>query len=281
MERIMLRIGCHLSASNGFLDMAKQAVQIQANTFQYFTRNPRGSRVKDFDLKDIQSFLAFAEQNDIQKILGHASYTMNACAADEAKRIYVVDTMKEDLERLEYIPGALYNFHPGSHVNQGIDIGIEKIVQTLNEVLWEEQKTTVLLETMAGKGSEVGSRFQELKMIMDNVEQKDKLGICMDTCHIYDAGYDIVGNLEHVIDEFDQVIGLNKLYAIHLNDSMNPFNSHKDRHQRIGEGSIGFEAIEAIINYPALRELPFYLETPNELDGYQREIAWLKEHYRD
>lgn len=277
----MLRIGCHLSASNGFLDMAKQAVQIQANTFQYFTRNPRGSRVKDFDLKDIQSFLAFAEQNDIQKILGHASYTMNACAADEAKRIYVVDTMKEDLERLEYIPGALYNFHPGSHVNQGIDIGIEKIVQTLNEVLWEEQKTTVLLETMAGKGSEVGSRFQELKMIMDNVEQKDKLGICMDTCHIYDAGYDIVGNLEHVIDEFDQVIGLNKLYAIHLNDSMNPFNSHKDRHQRIGEGSIGFEAIEAIINYPALRELPFYLETPNELDGYQREIAWLKEHYRD
>lgn len=277
----MLRIGCHLSASNGFLDMAKQAVQIQANTFQYFTRNPRGSRVKDFDLKDIQSFLAFAEQNDIQKILGHASYTINACAADEAKRIYVVDTMKEDLERLEYIPGALYNFHPGSHVNQGIDIGIEKIVQTLNEVLWEEQKTTVLLETMAGKGSEVGSRFQELKMIMDNVEQKDKLGICMDTCHIYDAGYDIVGNLEHVIDEFDQVIGLNKLYAIHLNDSMNPFNSHKDRHQRIGEGSIGFEAIEAIINYPALRELPFYLETPNELDGYQREIAWLKEHYRD
>lgn len=275
----MLNIGCHLSASKGYTHMAKEAISIGGNTFQFFTRNPRGGKAKEVDPKDVESFLNISKENGFAKILAHAPYTINVCSADEGIRKFGKDTMKDDLEKLEFVPGNMYNFHPGSHVGQGTDEGIRLIIEALNEILWKEQSTTVLLETMAGKGSEVGRSFEELKRIIDGVELKEKLGVCLDTCHVYDAGYDIVNNLDKVLDEFDKVIGLDRLKAIHINDSKNPFKSHKDRHEKIGEGSIGIEAFKRIINHPKLRDLPFYLETPNELDGYEKEIALLKSLY--
>lgn len=276
----MLRIGCHLSASKGFLHMGKEAVSIGANTFQFFTRNPRGGSAKPLDLQDIQNYLEFAGQHGVGRILAHAPYTLNACAQKEGLREFALATMQDDMRRLEHIPGGMYNFHPGSHVGQGEEKGIERIADLLNELLQETFSTRVLLETMAGKGSEVGRTFEEIRSIMDRVEHQECLGVCMDTCHIFDGGYDIVNHLDDVLKEFDAVIGLDKLCAIHLNDSMNPLGSHKDRHQKIGEGNIGVEAFRRIINHPSLRELPFFLETPNELDGYAKEIALLKEMYQ-
>lgn len=276
----MLTIGCHLSVSKGFAHMGKEAQQIGANTFQFFTRNPRGGSAKALNLADVEAYLAFASQNRFGKILAHAPYTLNACAADPSVREFAFKTMGEDLERMEQLPHNYYNFHPGSHVKQGVDIGIEKIAEVLNAVLKPEQTTLVLLETMSGKGSEVGSTFEELKRIIELVTLKEKMGICLDTCHVYDAGYDIVNDLDGVLEDFDRIIGLDRLKAIHLNDSKNPFKSHKDRHEKIGAGSIGLEATARIINHPKLRHLPFYLETPNELEGYADEIRLLKSHYQ-
>lgn len=273
----MFTIGCHLSASKGYLAMAKDAVSIGANTFQFFTRNPRGGQAKPIDEKDIEEFLKFSKENNINIILAHSPYTLNACSADPGLREFAKNTMADDLRRMEYTPGNLYNFHPGSHVKQGVEIGIDYISEMLNEILTKEQTTTVLLETMAGKGSEVGKNFEEIKVIIDKVDLKEKIGVCLDTCHIWDAGYDIVTDFDSVLDEFDNVIGLEKLKAIHLNDSKNDKASHKDRHEKIGEGKIGLEAITKIINNERIKGLPFYLETPNELDGYKKEIELLKE----
>ncbi len=277
----MLKIGCHLSSAKGFLAMGRDAVKIGANTFQFFTRNPRGGKAKALDLEDVAAFRALAAEQGFFPILAHAPYTLNACAADEGLRTFAKETMLDDLQRLEHIPGSMYNFHPGSHVKQGAERGIELIAAQLNEILWEGQQTTVLLETMAGKGSEVGRTFQELRDILDRVNLSDRLGVCLDTCHVFDGGYDIAGNLTGVLEEFDKVIGLGRLRAVHLNDTMNPLGSHKDRHQKLGEGELGLEALERIINHPALRELPFYLETPNDLAGYGREIALMKGLYQD
>lgn len=272
----MFTIGCHLSASKGYLAMAKQAIELGGNTFQFFTRNPRGGAAKDIEPADVAAFHDFAAQHGIQTILAHAPYTLNACAAEERVQEFCLATMRDDLQRMEYTPGQMYNFHPGSHVKQGIEVGIEKIADTLNQILWPEMTTTVLLEVMAGKGSEVGSKFEEIRAIIDRTTLSDKLGVCLDTCHVYDGGYDIVQDLDGVLEEFDRIIGLSRLRAIHLNDSKNPFCSHKDRHEKIGQGYIGAEAFQRIVNHPALRDLPFYLETPNELDGYAEEIAMLK-----
>lgn len=272
----MLKIGCHLSASKGYLAMGKQAAEIGANTFQFFTRNPRGGTAKALDPKDIAAFRAFAEEHGFFPILAHAPYTLNACAATEHLRTFARETMADDLDRLSHIPGSMYNFHPGSHVQQGPEAGIEYISEMLNAILKPEQPTTVLLETMAGKGSEVGRSFEELRAILDKVEQQQVMGVCLDTCHVSDAGYDVINRLDDVLEEFDRVIGLGRLRAIHLNDSMNPPGSHKDRHQKIGQGALGLETIERIINHPALRNLPFYLETPNDVAGYAKEIALLK-----
>ena len=277
----MLNIGCHLSASKGYLHMGREAAAIGANTFQFFTRNPRGGSAKKIDPADVAAFLAFAEENDFCGILAHAPYTLNACSADENTRRFAFEAMSDDLRRMEYTPGQMYNFHPGSHVGQGVQKGIELICELLNRVLKKEHNTTVLLETMAGKGSEIGSRFEELKAIIDGTMLADKLGVCFDTCHVFDAGYDIVKDLDGVLTQFDKVIGLNRLKAVHINDTMNPFSQHKDRHQKIGQGYIGVDAFSQIINHPALRKLPFYLETPNELEGYQAEIALLKNLYRE
>ena len=277
----MLKIGCHLSSSKGYLAMGKEAVKIGANTFQFFTRNPRGGKAKDLDLEDVAAYRAFAKEQGLFSILAHAPYTLNACAADEGLRTFAKETMADDLSRLEHLPGSMYNFHPGSHVKQGAEVGIALIAQALNEVLRPEQSTTVLLETMAGKGSEVGRSFEELRAILEQVELSDKLGVCLDTCHVSDGGYDLVNDLDGVLAEFDKVIGLSRLKAIHLNDSMNPLGSHKDRHQKLGEGALGLEALTRVVNHPALRDLPFYLETPNDLDGYAKEIALMKEAYRD
>ena len=274
-----LTIGSHLSAAKGYLHMAKEATSIGANTFQFFTRNPRGGSAKKIDENDIKNFLAYTTENHFSTFLAHAPYTLNACSKEEKTREFAHLTMADDLMRMEYTPHQLYNFHPGSHVGQGTEIGIELIAQLLNDVLKPEMTTTVLLETMAGKGSEVGRSLEELRAIMDKTELSDKLGVCMDTCHVYDAGYDIVNNLDGVLEEFDRIIGLERLKAIHLNDSKNPFESHKDRHEKIGEGTIGLEAITRIINHPKLRHLPFFLETPNDLDGYAHEIALLKSLY--
>lgn len=272
----MFQIGCHLSSSKGYLAMGKEAVKLNANTFQFFTRNPRGGKAKAIDEQDVAAFLTFAEEHGIYSILAHAPYTLNACSKDERTREFALETMTDDLRRMEYTPNQLYNFHPGSHVGQGVETGITQIAALLNTVLTEGQTTTVLLETMAGKGTEIGRSFEELREILDRVTLSDKMGVCLDTCHVYDAGYDIVNDLDGVLTQFDKVIGLDKLKAIHLNDSMNPINSHKDRHQKIGDGSLGLEAITRIINHPALRDLPFNLETPNELDGYAAEIALLR-----
>ena len=277
----MFQIGCHLSASKGFFHMGKEAVALGGNTFQFFTRNPRGGAAKALDEKDVESFKAFAKENGIHVILAHAPYTLNACSADESTREFAKNTFADDLKRMEYVPGNLYNFHPGSHVKQGVEIGIDYITQMLNEVLKPEQTTKVLLETMAGKGSEIGRSFEELRAIIDRVELNDHLGVCLDTCHVYDAGYDIVNDLDGVLKQFDEIIGIDRLYAIHINDSKNPFESHKDRHEKIGEGSIGTEAFERIINHPMLADKPFFLETPNELDGYAKEIALLKSLRRE
>ena len=276
----MFTIGCHLSSSKGYLDMAKTAIKIGANTFQFFTRNPRGGAAKPIDPEDIKAFLEYSKENGITTILAHAPYTLNACSADESIREFALNTMIDDIRRMECTPNQLYNFHPGSHVKQGAEIGIELIAEQLNKVLYPEMTTTVLLETMSGKGSEVGRNFEEIRAIIDKVELKDKLGVCLDTCHIYDAGYDIVGDLDGVLAEFDRVIGLDRLKAIHINDSKNPYESHKDRHEKIGEGHIGLEAMERIINHTLLRDIPFFLETPNELDGYEQEIATLKSLYK-
>lgn len=270
------KIGCHLSTSKGFLNMGKEIISLGGNTFQFFTRNPRGGAAKSLDLDDIEAFKAFAEENGIEVILAHAPYTLNACSADEATRNFAKETFADDLKRMEYIPGNLYNFHPGSHVKQGVDTGIDYIADMLNEVIKPDQTTMVLLETMAGKGSEIGRSFEEIRRIIDAVSLNSHLGVCLDTCHVYDAGYDIVSNLDSVLDEFDKVIGIDRLKAIHINDSKNPFESHKDRHEKIGEGYIGTDAFERIINHPKLRNLPFYLETPNELSGYAKEIELLK-----
>lgn len=277
----MLRIGCHLSSSRGFLAMGRDAVKIGAATFQFFTRNPRGGKAKPLDLVDVRNYLTFAGENGIDQILAHAPYTLNACARDEGLRKFALEIMQDDLRRLENIPGAMYNFHPGSHVTQGAETGIGLIAALLNLLLEEEFHTMILLETMAGKGSEVGRSFEELRSIIDQVEKKNQLGICMDTCHVFDGGYDIVNNLDGVLEQFDTVIGLDRLKAIHINDSMNGLASHKDRHAKIGEGSIGLSAMEHIINHPFLKQLPFYLETPNELEGYQQEIELLKSLYRE
>lgn len=276
----MFKIGCHLSSSKGYLAMGKEAVKIGANTFQFFTRNPRGGAAKPLDEQDMADYMEFAKEHELGKILAHAPYTLNAAAAKEDLREFAYEVMKDDLYRLSFIPGSMYNFHPGSHVKQGVEMGIELIANHLNKVLEHNVNTTVLLETMAGKGSEVGRSFEEIEAIIEKTERKDMLGVCLDTCHVYDAGYDIVGNLDGVLQEFDQIIGLKRLKAIHLNDSKNPFESHKDRHEKIGEGSIGLEAVEQMINHPKLRELPFYLETPNELEGYAKEIALLKTLYQ-
>ena len=275
----MLTIGCHLSSSKGFEAMGKTALEIGANTFQFFTRNPRGSKAKDIDPADAEALNRLMDEQGFGKILAHAPYTLNACSKDEKTREFAWMTIADDLARMEYTPGNLYNFHPGSHVGQGPERGIELISAMLNDVLAPEQTTTVLLETMAGKGSEVGSRFEELRAIIDRVELSDRLGVCLDTCHVYDAGYDIVEDLDGVLERFDKIVGIGRLKAVHINDSKNPFASHKDRHEKIGDGSLGFDAFQRIINHPQLRELPFYLETPNELDGYAREIKMLREAY--
>lgn len=272
----MFSIGCHLSSSGGFLAMGETARRIGATTFQFFTRNPRGSRAKAIDPADAAALRALLTAEGFGPIVAHAPYTINPCSKDERTREFARETLADDLARMEYLPGNLYNFHPGSHTGQGTDAGIAQIADTLNAVLRPEQQTTVLLETMAGKGTEVGRRFEELRAIIDRVELGEKLGVCLDTCHVSDAGYDVAGNLDGVLTEFDRVIGLARLRAVHLNDSLNPCGAHKDRHARIGEGTLGQETFRRIINHPALRNLPFVLETPNELDGYAREIALLR-----
>lgn len=272
----MLHIGCHLSSSKGFLAMGREAVKLGADTFQYFTRNPRGSRAKAIDPQDVAQYREFLQEHHFAPVVAHAPYTLNACSADPRVREFAWQTMADDLRRMEYTPGGLYNFHPGSHVGQGPQEGVRLIAELLNGILTPETTATVLLETMAGKGSEVGRTFEELRAILDRVELSDKMGVCLDTCHVFDGGYDIVHHLDEVLAEFHRVIGLSRLKAIHLNDSMNPLGSRKDRHQKIGEGYIGLEAFVRIINHPALKDLPFILETPNDAAGYAREIQLLR-----
>ena len=273
----MLNIGCHLSSSKGFYNMGVEALSIDANTFQFFTRNPRGGSAKEIDPQDAQKLNDLMKEKGFAKILAHAPYTLNPCAEKEYVREFAYNTMLDDLKRMEFVPDNMYNFHPGSHVGQGTEMGIDLISKLLNSILWKEQTTTVLLETMAGKGSEVGGKFEELREIIDRVELDDKMGVCLDTCHIYDGGYDIVNDLDGVLTQFDKIIGLDRLKAIHINDSKNPFASHKDRHACIGEGSLGIETFRNIVNHPYLRGKPMILETPNELPGYAREIAMLRE----
>ena len=272
----MFKIGNHLSSSKGYEAMGKMAVKLGANTFAFFTRNPRGGKAKEIDPADVAAFLKFAEEQNLQKLVAHAPYTLNPCSADPGLREFAKNTFADDLKRMGYTPGNYYNFHPGSHVKQGVEVGIGYIADMLNDVLTPQQSTTVLLETMSGKGSEVGRNFEELRAILDRIELNEKMGVCLDTCHVWDGGYDIVQNLDGVLEEFDRVIGLERLKAIHLNDSLNDKGSHKDRHAKIGEGKIGLEALVRVINHPMLRELPFILETPNDDAGYAAEIAMLK-----
>ena len=273
----MFTIGCHLSSARGYLHMAKDAVSIDANTFQFFTRNPRGGRAKAIDPKDIAAFAAYAPEHGIERILAHAPYTLNPASDKQQTRDFALMVLAEDLGRMEETPHQLYNMHPGSAVGQPCEVAIAKIADALNQSLLPHQTTTLLLETMAGKGSEIGGTFEELAAIIAQVELESHVGVCLDTCHVWDAGYDIVGDLDGVLEEFDRVIGLDRLHAIHLNDSMNARGSHKDRHARIGEGEIGFKALAAVTNHPKLRDLPFYLETPNpDLAGYAEEIAALR-----
>lgn len=272
----MLHIGCHLSSSKGFAAMGRQALELGADTFQFFTRNPRGSKAKDLDPSDAAALVSLLAEHRFAPIIAHAPYTLNLCGAEEANRQFARETMADDLRRLDHIPGQYYNFHPGSHVGQGAEAGIAYIADGLNAILRPDQATTVLLETMAGKGSEVGGRFEELREILDRVELSEKMGVCLDTCHVSDAGYDLIGDLDGVLTEFDRVIGLDRLKALHLNDSKNPAGARKDRHERIGEGCIGLEALTRLVCHPALRDLPFCLETPNELPGYAAEIALMR-----
>lgn len=271
-----MNIGCHLSVAKGYEHMGHQALSIGANTFQFFTRNPRGGKAKDIDTEDFRALEKLIKTHQFAPLLAHAPYTLNPCSGTEKVRDFAFLVMTEDLKRLEHLPGNYYNFHPGSHVGQGVELGIEYIASLLNRVLKTNQKTKVLLETMSGKGSEVGARFEELKAIIDRVAHQNLLGVCLDTCHIYDAGYDIVNDLEGVLQTFDRIVGLDRLYAIHLNDSKNPFKSHKDRHEKLGQGTLGLDTIQGIIEHPKLKHLPFYLETPNELDGYAKEIKLVK-----
>ena len=273
---MVFKIGCHLSSAGGYMAMGQTAVSIGANVFQFFTRNPRGGAAKPLDPADAKAFCAYAAEKGIGPILAHAPYTLNAAGAEERVREFAESTMRDDLKRLELTPGALYNFHPGSHVGQGADAGVALISGMLNRIMTQEWRTTVLLETMAGKGSEVGRNFDELRAIIDATELGGRVGVCLDTCHVWDGGYDIVDDLDGTLEKFDSVLGLHRLKAIHLNDSLNGFESHKDRHACIGKGKIGEDALARVINHPKLRHLPFYLETPNDLDGYRDEIELLK-----
>lgn len=275
----MLYVGCHLSSVKGFENMGKEAVGIGANTFQFFTRNPRGGKAKEIDPDDVKRFLELSRERGFGKLVAHAPYTLNPCSATKKVRDFAFMVMEDDMKRMEYIPGNYYNFHPGSHVGQGTEKGIELIVEVLNKIISPDQSTIVLLETMAGKGSEIGGKFEELAAIIDGVKEKDKIGVCMDTCHVNDAGYDIINDLDGVLKEFDDIVGLNRLHALHINDSLNPAGAHKDRHARLGEGYLGIETITKFINHPALKGLPCVLETPNELEGYAKEISMLKEAY--
>lgn len=276
----MVYLGCHLSSSKGFEAMGKTALSIGADTFQFFTRNPRGGKAKELDEQDAFRLVHMQQEGLIGPVVAHAPYTINPCAADPRVKEFALQTMADDLKRMEYLPGNYYNFHPGSHVGQGVEAGIAAIAHTLNTVLFSGQQTMVLLETMAGKGSEVGGRFEELRAVMDRVEQKAYVGVCLDTCHVHDGGYDIVNDLDRVLDEFDRIIGLQNLKALHLNDSMNPMGARKDRHEKIGQGHIGLDAFEQMINHPALQGLPMVLETPNELPGYEAEITLLRQKLR-
>lgn len=276
----MFYIGCHLSASKGFVAMGQTALNIGANTFQFFTRNPRGGKAKNISEKDVSDFLALARENGFGVLLAHAPYTLNAASGDADVRRFAFEVISDDLKRMEFIPHNYYNFHPGSHVGQGAKEGIKRIAELLNVVLTKNQTTTVLLETMAGKGTEIGRSFEELQNIIELVELKEKIGVCLDTCHVYDAGYDIASDLDKVLDDFEDIVGLDKLKAVHLNDSKNPFSSHKDRHEKLGQGFLGLKTLENVINHPKLKDLPFYLETPNELDGYAAEIELLKKQRR-
>lgn len=276
-----LHIGCHLSASKGFMAMGEEALSLGADTFAFFTRNPRGGKAKDIDENDLAAFLEFKKKNNFATLVAHAPYTMNPCAAREGLRNFAKEILTDDLFRMEKLPNNYYNLHPGNHVGEGTDVGIELTASTLNSVLRPRMSTTVLLETMAGKGTEIGKTFQELKAILNLIKHDKNVGICFDTCHVWDAGYDIVNHLDDVLTEFDQVIGLDRLLAVHLNDSLNTRISHKDRHAKIGEGNIGLETLIKVINHPYLKTLPFILETPNEHDGYAKEIALLKNHYEN
>lgn len=278
-EKSPLYIGNHTSSSKGYARMALQTIANGGNTFAFFTRNPRGGRAKEIDPEDVHRFLELTEEYKFGKIVAHAPYTLNACAAKENIREFARETMADDLKRMEWTPGNYYNFHPGSHVGQGAEAGVHMIAEMLNEVLTEDQSTTVLLETMSGKGTEMGRNFEELRRILDLVEKKDKMGICLDTCHVWDGGYDIVNDLDGVLEEFDQIIGLKKLKAVHLNDSLNDLGSHKDRHAKIGEGRIGLEALVRVIRHPLLEGIPFILETPNDDEGWAAEIRMLREAY--
>lgn len=275
-----MRVGCHLSVAKGFYKMGKDAISIGANTFQFFSRNPRGSSVKELDLNDINKFKQLMDSNDIKNILAHAPYTMNMSSKDENTREFAKKAFLEDLKRLEKIPCFLYNMHPGSHVGQGVEKGIEHIVSIINETLFENFNGYVLLETMSGKGTEIGSNFKELAKIINNINLKEKVGVCLDTCHVYSAGYDIVNSLDIVLEEFDKELGIESLKAIHLNDSLTPFFSKKDRHEKLGKGSLGKEAIINFVNHPQIKKLPIFLETPNELDGYKNEIEFLRKNIK-
>lgn len=275
----MLYIGCHLPSSKGYLAMGKHAVSLGANTFAFFTRNPRGGSAKPIKEADVAAFRELAEKEQFGKLVAHAPYTMNLCSADASIREFGRNMLADDMERMEYTPGQYYNFHPGSHVGQGVETGIEQIADALNSILKPEQTTTVLLEGMAGKGSEIGSKFEELRAILDRVELKEKMGVCLDTCHLWEAGFDIVNDLEGVLAEFDRIVGIEYLKAMHLNDSKNPMTAHKDRHEKIGEGHIGKDALIKVVNNPYLRELPFILETPNEDEGYAAEISFMRENF--
>jgi deoxyribonuclease-4 len=275
-EVSMLNIGCHLSVSKGYAHMVKEALSIGANTFQFFTRNPRGGKAKDMNDDDVAEFNALAKNHGFAPVVAHAPYTLNPCSDADKTRAFAMEAMTDDLARMERLPGNYYNFHPGSHVGQGAEAAIAMISAQLNAILKPSMTTVVLLETMAGKGSEVGGTFEEIRAIIDRVELSDKIGVCMDTCHIYDAGYDIVNDLDGVLEKFDRIVGLSRLKAIHLNDSKNPFSSHKDRHECIGDGSLGLATFEKVVNHDKLKHLPFLLETPNELEGYAKEITLLK-----
>lgn len=272
----MIYIGNHLSSTGGFEAMGKNALKLGADTFAFFTRNPRGGKAKEIDKSDADALIALMKENNFGPLVAHAPYTMNLCSDKENIREFALDMLKDDMERMEYTPGNYYNFHPGSHVGQGVEKGTEFIVDALNKAMFPEMNTIVLLETMAGKGSEVGARFEELRTIIDQVEVNDKIGVCLDTCHVWDGGYDIATRLDDVLKEFDEIIGLNRLYAIHLNDSKNPFEAHKDRHEKLGDGHIGYDVLEKVITHPLLQGKPFILETPNDDAGYAEEIKWVR-----